>query len=97
MDRDTIIKELSKCRGELESRFGVASISLFGSSVRNEAVSNSDLDILVTFINPPGIFGFLKLKEYLENLFKCPVDLVTENALKKPLRKQILQEAVHAF
>ncbi|MFC1878042.1 nucleotidyltransferase family protein, partial [Thermodesulfobacteriota bacterium] len=62
-----------------------------------EAVSASDLDILVSFINTPGIFGFINLKLYLENLFKCSVDLVTNNALKKQLREHILQEAIYAF
>lgn len=92
MKRDIILKELSKHQAELKSRFGVKSLSLFGSVARNEAVSASDLDFLVTFINTPGIFGFIELKMYLENLFKCSVDLVTINALKKQLREQILQE-----
>ena len=97
MNRDTVLKKLSKHQVELESRFGVKSLSLFGSVARNEAVSASDLDILVTFINTPGIFGFINLKLYLENIFKCSVDLVTNNALKKQLREQILQEAIYAF
>jgi predicted nucleotidyltransferase len=97
MNRDAVLKKLLKHRVELESRFGVKSLSLFGSIARNEAVSASDLDILVSFINTPGIFGFINLKLYLENLFKCPVDLVTNNALKKQLREQILQEAIYAF
>jgi predicted nucleotidyltransferase len=97
MNRDTVLKKLSKHQVELESRFGVKSLSLFGSVARNEAVSASDLDILVTFINTPGIFGFINLKLYLENIFKCSVDLVTNNALKKQLREHILQEAIYAF
>lgn len=97
MNRDAVLKKLLKHRVELESRFGVKSLSLFGSIARNEAVSASDLDILVSFINTPGIFGFINLKLYLENLFKCSVDLVTNNALKKQLREQILQEAIYAF
>ena len=56
----------------------------------------SDVDILVTFVQTPGIFGFLELKEYLEYLLQCPVDLVTRNALKYQFREQILQEALHA-
>jgi predicted nucleotidyltransferase len=97
MNRDAVLKKLSKHQVELESRFGVKSLSLFGSVARNEAISASDIDILVSFINTPGIFGFINLKLYLEDLFKCSVDLVTNNALKKQLREQILQEAIYAF
>lgn len=97
MERETIIKELSKHQAELRSRFEVESLSLFGSTARGDAAAKSDIDILVTYTNTPGILGFLDLKAYLENLFQCPVDLVTKNALKKQLRAKILQEAVHAF
>ena len=96
MKQDIILKKLAEHRDELESRFGVASLSLFGSVARDEAAAESDVDILVTFVQTPGIFGFLELKEYLENLLQCSVDLVTRNALKKQFREQILQEALHA-
>jgi len=97
MRRQKILKILAENRNEIGSRFGVASLSLFGSVARDEAAKESDVDILVTFVRTPGIFGFLELKEYLENLLKCSVDLVTKNALKKQFREQILQEALHAI
>ena len=96
MKRQDILKVLDEHRSEISSRFGVASLSLFGSVARDEAAAESDVDILVTFVKTPGIFGFLELKEYLENLLQCSVDLVTKNALKKQFRKQVIQEAVHA-
>jgi len=96
MSRQNILNILAEHRSEIELRFGVASLSLFGSVARDEASAESDVDILVTFVQVPGIFGFLELKEYLENLLQCSVDLVTKNALKKQFREQILQEALHA-
>ena len=95
MKQDVILKKLAEHRDELESRFGVESLSLFGSVARNEAAAESDVDILVAFVQTPGLFGFLELKEYLENLLQRPVDLVTRNAIKKQFREQILQEALH--
>ncbi len=97
MRRQKILKILAENQSEIGSRFGVASLSLFGSVARDEAATESDVDILVTFTQTPGIFGFLELKEYLENLLQCSVDLVTKNALKKQFREQILQEALHAI
>ncbi len=96
MKRQNILKILAEHSSEIESRFGVASLSLFGSVARDEAAAESDVDILVTFVKTPGMFGFLELKEYLEYLLQCPVDLVTRNALKYQFREQILQEAIHA-
>jgi hypothetical protein len=75
--------------------FDVQSLSLFGSVARGESRPDSDLDILVTYSQVPGLFKYLDLKEYLEKLFHQPVDLVTMKALKKQLRDEILGEAVH--
>lgn len=96
MKRQHILKILDAHRDEINSRFDVESLSLFGSVARDEATEVSDVDLLVTFENTPGIFGFLALKEYLENLLQCPVDLVTKSALKQQLREQVLKEAVNA-
>ena len=96
MRRKHILKVLDAHRDEINSRFGVSSLSVFGSVARDEAAEESDVDLLVTFKDTPGIFGFLELKEYLENLLQSPVDLVTRSALKKQFRERILQEAVHA-
>lgn len=70
------------------------SLSVFGSAGRGTATAESDIDILVDFSKTPGIFEFLRLKQYLEDLLGKPVDLVTESALKKQLRERILREAV---
>ena len=96
MRRKEILKTLAEHKTEIESRFDVRSLSLFGSVAREEATETSDIDILVSFNEAPGIFGFLELKEYLEGILECSVDLVTENALRKQIREQVLQEAVHA-
>ncbi len=96
MRQQDILKILAEHRAEIESRFDVASLAIFGSVARDEAVAGSDVDILVTYVRSPGMFGFLELKEYLEDTLQCPVDLVTRNALKKQFRDQILREALHA-
>ncbi len=79
---------------ELEKKFQVKSLSIFGSVRSGTAKSSSDLDVLVRYHKTPGMFKFLDLKQYLEKLVGRPVDLVTEAALKKQLREKILQEAV---
>ena len=71
------------------------SLAVFGSVLRGTAGPDSDIDILVQYQTPPGLFGFLDLKEYLEAIVGRPVDLVTENALKRQLRDKIIKDAVH--
>lgn len=93
MRYDEILRLLGEHRAELE-RFGVKSLSLFGSMVRHEARENSDVDILVEFSESVGLFEFIRLKAYLEKLLGMPVDLVTPDALKPRLRERILKESV---
>lgn len=78
-------------------RLGARALSLFGSVARDEGTSASDIDILIDFDSKKGLFGFVSLKNYLEKLLGCEVDLVTKNALHPALKKKILREAKHVF
>ena len=84
---------VNKNEGELRG-LGVKSLSVFGSVVRGETKKSSDIDLLVEFERPVGMFQFLELKYFLEGLLKTKVDLATQNALHPMLRDKILKEAV---
>jgi len=73
---------------------GVRSISVFGSVARDEATDHSDIDLLVEFDRPVGLFAFCHLRRFFEKILGCSVDLVTPDALKLQLKDRILQEAV---
>ena len=89
-----LLETLRRHRSELKT-FGVKSLALFGSAVRGEARPDSDLDILVEFDKPIGLFGFIRLKHRLSEILGRQVDLVTREALKPQLREHILQEISH--
>jgi len=91
---DDIISLLRGHLSELQ-RLGVKSLALFGSVVRGEAGKTSDVDLLVEFARPVGLFEFIDLKGYLENLLGCQVDLGTPASLKPGLRERVLKEAVY--
>jgi len=77
--------------------FGVARLSLFGSFARDEGQEDSDVDLLVEFNRPIGLFEFVRLQRRLGELLGQRVELVTPAALKPQLRDQILAEAVLAL
>ena len=95
MERLKSIQLLAKHKPALCDRFGVTSLALFGSTVRNTASDHSDVDILVDFDGPATSDRYFGVQFYLEDLFDCPVDLVTEKALRPELRPFIEKEAVH--
>lgn len=77
--------------------FGVKSLLLFGSVARDEARADSDVDLLVEFDYPVGLFTFVRLKRYLEEILKSSVDLGTPDSLKPYLREPVLREAIRTF
>lgn len=81
---------------ELQERYGVKSIGIFGSVARDEAGTVSDVDILVEFARPVGLFTFTALQRRLKAILGTEVDLATPDALKRQLKDRILKELVRA-
>lgn len=94
MKRDEIIEIINNHREELATQYGVSSLALFGSVARDEATSTSDVDLLVEFDRPVGLFGLFALQDHLEKLFECPVDLGTPDSLKPRIRENVLEGAI---
>ena len=79
---DRYIKTISKLKPELEQRFGVNPIGLFGSVVRSDfSPEKSDIDIVVDFNKPIGI-EFIELGDYLEDNLNRKFDLLSRNGIK---------------
>ena len=95
MNRTQALQILTRAKPELARRFGVVRLALFGSTARDAARSDSDIDVLVAFDGPATSARYFGVQFYLEDLFGCPVDLVTEKALRAELRPFIEKEAVH--
>jgi len=93
---EAVTSLLREHRAKLE-KLGLSRVAVFGSTARGEAQPGSDIDLLVEFRHPVGFFRFLDVKAYLETLLGYPVDLVTQDALKRQLRDAILREAVYAL
>jgi len=94
LNLSSVSKILKAHQVDLSQR-GVKSLAVFGSFARGEATYNSDIDVLVEFDQPVGLFEFIRLRYYLEELTKRRVDLVTPDALRPSMRESILSEAVH--
>ena len=73
-------------------KYGVSTLSVFGSTVRGDRRSDSDVDILVTFSKRIGLLGLVALERELSQFLGKKVDLLTEAAISPYLRDRILKE-----
>jgi uncharacterized protein len=98
MNRSAVLEIIARHRAELTAQFGIRSLALFGSVVRDEATPASDVDLLVEFDGRPvGLFHLSRTQHYLEDILGgTRVDLVLRDAVKPALRENILREAIHA-
>jgi uncharacterized protein len=98
MTREDVLEIIARHRAKLAADFGIKSLALFGSVVRDEATPASDVDFLVEFDGRPvGLFHLSRTQHYLETILGVPrVDLVMRDGIKPALRERILREAIHA-
>ncbi|MFA5097212.1 MAG: nucleotidyltransferase family protein [Candidatus Margulisiibacteriota bacterium] len=80
----------------LQRNFFVKMIGIFGSRVRDDFSTESDIDILVELENGHNdLFNIVRLQHYLEALLSKRVDLVIKNSIKPALRDRILGEVMY--
>ena len=90
----SIKKELQLLKPSLITKYNISELGLFGSAVRNDFSSESDIDILVGFSRPIGI-EFIDLAEELEASLNRKVDLVSRNGIKPQYFQAIQSELVY--
>lgn len=95
MNRQRVLVLLQKHKPELERRFGVCDLALFGSTARGKATGKSDIDILVSFDGPATSAGYFGVMFFLEDLLGRLVDLLTDRSLRPELRLYVEREAIH--
>jgi predicted nucleotidyltransferase len=98
MNREQIIATLRAHESQLRQR-GVLHVALFGSVARAEAKPTSDIDIMVELEPeaPIGLFEYVAITQYLEDLFPTRVDVANRTKMKPPVRPRAERDAVYAF
>ena len=95
MDRQTILARLNAEAPGLRKKYGVKSLSVFGSMARGDDREESDVDVLVTFEGPVTFRQFMGLKLDLEEMFGRAVDLATPDTLRPEIRPGVEKDLIH--
>ena len=96
MELQKNLKIINAHRRTLKNKYHVGEIGIFGSVAKGISRAGSDVDIVVQFSKPIGMFAFLELEEYLGDVLGKKVDLVTKQSLKPLIKEEILSTAVYA-
>ncbi|MDH3473079.1 MAG: nucleotidyltransferase family protein [Rhodospirillales bacterium] len=93
-----VVQRLRRAEARLKAR-GIVHIHVFGSVARGEAGPESDVDLLADLDEDaaPSLTGFVSLKEEIEDLLGCGVDLATRAAMKPGLLERVERDAVRVF
>ena len=97
MKRAVVLAKLREHYPELADHYGIESLFLFGSVARDQARADSDVDLMVEFQQPIGLFKFFELQQRLESLLDCKVDLGTKRSLNPHMRDQTISEAIRVY
>lgn len=96
ISKDEALDHLRRIMPALREKYGVTKIGLFGSVARNEAVPESDIDIVIE-MSEPRLFFMVHIKELLEKDFGKPVDVIRyRSKMNAYLKARIDCEAVYA-
>jgi predicted nucleotidyltransferase len=94
MTRELILDFLRQHKQEMQERFGVTKIGLFGSYARGDAREDSDIDVAIELAtySADGYFGVLHL---LEDRFQKRIDLGIESNFKPLLKPYIMKDIIY--
>ncbi len=93
-DLKGLLAQLGELLPELRERYGIGTMAVFGSRVRDDFTAESDLDLLVTFERPVGLFELVGMEQELSDRFGVKVDVLTPTSIKPRLKERILGAAV---
>ncbi|BAZ10638.1 DNA polymerase beta domain protein [Calothrix sp. NIES-4071] len=96
MRRNQVLSIIEAHREELRE-MGVKSLDLFGSVARDEATENSDVDFFVEFDREVGLFEFIGVRLYLEDILGCSVDMGTVDTLREHMRIPATKDIIRAL
>ena len=88
------IEDLKRKILPILEQFDVIKAAIFGSRVRGESTTSSDLDLIVEFPGKKSLFDLVNLKFALEELLQCNVDVLTYNSIHPLIKDTILSEEV---
>jgi predicted nucleotidyltransferase len=91
---NAIVEKLRQHKPELQRKYPISAIGVFGSYARGEAEEDSDIDIAVELIGPMGL-NFISMANEIEDLFGIKVDVVPKRSIKSAYLPNVEKDMVY--
>ena len=95
MPAENILTTIKSLKDQAGQKYKAEIKGIFGSYVRGDQTSRSDIDVLVEFHHGADLFDFVGLLQFLEERLNCKVDVVPLSSLREELKDSILKEVVY--
>jgi hypothetical protein len=95
MTVECILTTIRSLKDLIKQNYKAEIKGIFGSYVRGEQTSQSDVDVLVEFHTGADLFDFVGLSQFLEERLNCKVDVVPLSSLREEIKPYVLREAVY--
>ena len=94
MVKSNILKTLESLKDEVRQKYKAEVKGIFGSYSRGEEKENSDIDVLVDFLEGATLFDLSGLGDFLEKKLHCKVDVVSQRALREEIKPYVYDDLV---
>jgi len=91
---EALVERLRELLPELREQYHVVDLAVFGSRIRADATSESDLDLLVDFDSEASLFDLVGMELDLQERLGMKVDVLTRASIKARVRERIFESAV---
>ena len=91
---NTIVDILRKHKPELQKKYPISQLGVFGSYARGEATEGSDIDIAVDITGPMGL-SFIAMANEIEGLFGIKTDVVPKRSIKPEYLSYVEKDIIY--
>jgi len=92
--KESIIRTIKELKQNLQEKYKIREIGIFGSIIREEEREISDIDLLVDFKEDADLFDLIGLSLFLEEKLHRRVDIVPKRALREEIKNSVLKEVI---